>query len=182
MEEHTGRPTPEPAVSAADVADGQPRSLDPQVIVLRRIAGAISTLILGGGALVVLLILMLTEELPMPRAALCGVLWMAGVTLLGWHAYRWPAVDYRHRSYRVDDLGIEIRRGVFWRDVINVPRSRVQHTDVAQGPLERRYGLGTLVVYTAGSDHARVSLGGLRHDVALRIREHLLPTGDGSAV
>ena len=45
----------------------------------------------------------------------------------------------------------------------NVPRSRVQHTDVSQGPLERNHGLGTLVVYTAGTDHAKVELGGLDH-------------------
>jgi membrane protein YdbS with pleckstrin-like domain len=57
----------------------------------------------------------------------------------------------------VDARGLEIRRGVFWRSVVNVPRSRVQHTDVSQGPLERSYGLGTLIVYTAGTDHAQVN-------------------------
>ena len=98
----------------------------------------------------------------------------ARVSLAGAH--------YRHTSYRVDDQGIEIRRGVYWRVVINVPRSRVQHIDVSQGPLDRRYGLGTLVVYTAGTDHAKVELGGLEHGRALRIREHLLPSGADDAV
>jgi len=87
-------------------------------------------------------------------------------------------IDYRHASYRLDEQCLEIRRGVFWRTIVTVPRSRVQHTDVSQGPLERRLGLGTLVVYTAGTDHARVSLGGLEHARALRIREQLLPRGD----
>ena len=36
------------------------------------------------------------------------------------------------------------------------------------------YGLGTLVIYTAGTEHARVHLPGLDHRVALRIRDHLL--------
>ena len=85
-------------------------------------------------------------------------------------------------SRGVDDLGIEIRRGVFWRAVVNIPRSRVQHTDVSQGPLERRFGLGTLVVFTAGTDHAKVSLQGLEYDLALRIRQHLLPSGSNDAV
>jgi hypothetical protein len=71
---------------------------------------------------------------------------------------------------------------VYWRDIVNIPRSRVQHTDVSQGPLERRYGLGTLVVYTAGTDHAKVSLSGLDHLIALRIREHFLPGAVGDAV
>ena len=60
-----------------------------------------------------------------------------------------------------------------WRSVTHVPRSRVQHTDVSQGPLERRYGLGTLVVYTAGTDHARVSLPGLAWETALALRDEL---------
>ena len=63
-----------------------------------------------------------------------------------------------------------------------MPRSRVQHTDVSQGPLERKLGLGTLVIYTAGTDHARVALSGLDHSTALDIREHLLPGRTGDAV
>ena len=91
-------------------------------------------------------------------------------------------IAYRHASYKVDGQGIEIRRGVFWRTIINIPRSRVQHTDVSQGPLERTHELGTLVVYTAGTDHARVDLHGLAHARALRIREHLLPREESDAV
>ena len=63
-----------------------------------------------------------------------------------------------------------------------MPRSRVQHTDVSQGPLERGYGLGTLVIYTAGTDHAKVDLHGLDHATALAIRDHLLPREGGDAV
>src|SRR5687768_5278348 len=108
--------------------------------------------------------------------------WLTLVLLAAWLSYRWPAIAYRHISYRIDAHGIEIRRGVFWRVVINVPRSRVQHIDVSQGPLERKYGLGTLVIYTAGTDHAKVELAGLEHGRALRIREHLLPSESGDAV
>jgi hypothetical protein len=71
---------------------------------------------------------------------------------------------------------------VFWRRTIIVPKSRVQHTDVSQGPLQRRYALGTLVVYTAGTDHAKVELPGLSYARAMRIRDHLLPSGGDDAV
>jgi membrane protein YdbS with pleckstrin-like domain len=71
---------------------------------------------------------------------------------------------------------------VFWRTVVNVPRSRVQHTDVSQGPLERRFGLGALVVYTAGTDHARIDLGGLAYETAIALRDHLLPHERDDAV
>lgn len=180
-----------------EVADGVDRRLDPRFIPLRRTALWIFTGCVAAGSLVLLLITWLgsgpayplsglvpAAALPPPLADLLvrTGLWTAGVGLLAWRAHRWPVVEYHHLSYRIDELGIEIRRGVFWRAIINVPRSRVQHTDVSQGPLERRFGLGTLVIYTAGTDHARVSLGGLEHVRALRIREHLLPGTDSDAV
>ena len=169
------------------LADGLERSLDPRVVPLERIVGWITfaplalvtfvgaaVLALAGGA----------DDAPLPWFAGAAVMgaWAAGAAALAVHTHRWPAISYRHSSYRLDDEGIEIRRGVFWQEIVNVPRSRVQHTDVSQGPLERRYGLGTLVIYTAGTDHARVALSGLDHGLALQIREHLLPRESGDAI
>ena len=160
----------------APVADGLDHSLDPRVIAVQRIGGAVFTSLLAIGSLVAIV---MPADGPI---ALRAALWMVLVLLVAAASYRWPPVAYRHSSYRVDDQGIEIRKGVFWRVVINVPRSRVQHIDVSQGPLERKYGLGTLVIYTAGTDHAKVELPGLEHGRALRIREHLLPSESGDAV
>lgn len=93
---------------------------------------------------------------------------------LGW-AYRWPALHHRYLRYRVDEEGVLIRRGVLWRKVISIPTSRVQHTDVSQGPLQRHYELATLTVYTAGTEGASIELSGLEQTVARRLRDHLLP-------
>jgi uncharacterized protein len=156
--------------------------LDRRVIRFDQVAGWLSTAVVGVGSLTVLLITWIANGPTWRGLLIRVVLWMTGVGLLTWQAHRWPSISYRHASYRVDDRTIEIRRGVYWRAVITVPRSRVQHTDVSQGPLERSFGLGTLVIYTAGTEHARVSLSGLEHTRALRIREHLLPTEGGDAV
>lgn len=86
----------------------------------------------------------------------------------------WIRVAYRHIAYRMDNHGIEIRRGVWWKQVANVPRSRVQHTDVTRGPLERRFGLATLVIHTAGTSHSTVSLSGLAEPTARELRDILL--------
>ena len=77
---------------------------------------------------------------------------------------------------------MSIRRGVVWRSEISVPRSRVQHTDVSQGPLQRRFGLATLILHTAGTHHASVSLAGLPHAAALAIRDYLIEGGAGDVV
>ena len=168
----------EPAV----VADGVNHRLDPRVIPLQRITGAIFTAMLAAGSLLALGISMLRDDDPDAMWMLRPMVWLVLVLLLAWHSYRWPPIAYEHTSYRVDDQGLEIRKGVYWRVVINVPRSRVQHIDVSQGPIERRFGLGTLVVYTAGTDHAKVELEGLEHGRALAIRDYLLPSESSDAV
>jgi membrane protein YdbS with pleckstrin-like domain len=167
----------------AAAADGQDHQLDARVIALQRITGGLFALAVSLASLIAIGINMLAwDDAPVWAWVVRPALWLLIVVLLALLAWRWPPIDYRHTSYRVDDQGIEIRRGVHWRVVINVPRSRVQHIDVSQGPLERRYGLGTLVIYTAGSDHAKVELAGLDHGRALMLRDFLLPTGSADAV
>lgn len=152
------------------------------MIPLQQISGSIFIGVLAATSLIALAIRILTQRTPFWMFALLLGVWLALVLLGLWHAVSWPKRTYRHTSYLVDDQGIEIRRGVFWRVMINVPRSRVQHIDVSQGPIERRYGLGTLVIYTAGTDHSKVELEGLEHGRARRIRDFLLPSGSTDAV
>jgi uncharacterized protein len=175
-------PPAEVPAASPSIADGVERSLDPRAVTLARIGGWIVTAAITSIDFVALLILLLVAD-NLPGWAKVGfaLLWVAVTATLAWFAHWWPGLDHRHASYRVDEEGIEIRKGVFWRHVIRVPRSRVQHTDVSQGPLERSHGLGTLVIYTAGTDHAQVNLSGLDHGTALRIRDHLLPADDSDA-
>lgn len=168
--------TPDLAPAPFPVADGVERRLDPRVVTLDRIVGWIVTAAISLGSLVGLAVVFLVaDDLPGWAMALFVLLWALVTLVLAWSSHRWPAIEHRHTSYRVDERGIEIRRGVIWRRAIQVPRSRVQHTDVSQGPIERGFGLGTLVIYTAGTEHARVDLPGLEHATALRIRDYLLP-------
>ena len=168
-----------PVIPSESIADGVLHQLDPNTIRVERIASWIFTAVAG----VFLLILLVVNLFGGPwRIAIGLVLTIGAGGFMVWLSHRWPEISYRHRSYRVDSQGIEIRRGVVWRRAITVPKSRVQHTDVSQGPLQRKYGLGTLVIYTAGTDHAKVELSGLNHARALRIRDHLLPSGGDDAV
>jgi len=164
------------------VADGQYHSLDPRVIPLQKIGGSIFIGVLGTGSFIPLVFKLLGKDEPLFEGIVLLVLWLIAVLLGLWLAQAWPPKAYRFTSYKVDDQGMEIRRGVYFRVVINVPRSRVQHIDVSQGPIERRYGLGTLVIYTAGTEHAKVELEGLAHGRAMLVREHLLPSGVSDAV
>ena len=167
----------------SDINDGEPRRLDPRVITLDRVVGAIVSACVSAALLVALVILWLAgDSLPAWGGVVMAGAWLAVTAGLAWLLYRWPPLHYRHTSYTLDAQGIEIRTGVYWRTVLAVPRSRVQHIDVSQGPIERSYGLGTLVIYTAGTAHSQVSLAGLDHQVALLLRDHLLPANDDDAI
>ncbi len=89
-------------------------------------------------------------------------------------AFKWPAIQHKHFTWSLSPLRIEIKSGVIWRSVTSVPRSRIQHTDVGQGPIQRRFGLSTLSIHTAGSDSAQVDLSGITYEDALAIRDYLL--------
>jgi hypothetical protein len=49
--------------------------------------------------------------------------------------------------------------------------ARVQHLDVAQGPLERTFGVARLILHTAGTSHAIVVLPGISRPTAEELRD-----------
>jgi len=176
------QPAGVPPAAPHSVADGQRRPLDPRLVSAQRIARGIFAAVVLSVSLPGVLVSVLVGLTDGISAVLPFAAWLLIAGLLAWWVWGWPALAYRYASYMVDGTGIEIRRGVVWRRVINVPRSRVQHTDVSEGPIERSHGIGTLVIYTAGTDFARVRLEGLPHETALRIRDHLLPDEGPDAV
>lgn len=156
------------------IADGSERRLAPAEVTVSRIANGITAGVFGAIAMVAAIILLLARPFGTGGSVLAvfGVLLLAILfTVFG---LIWPPVRHRHVSYRVNAEGIRIRSGVFWRSEVTVPRSRVQHTDISRGPLERAYDLATLIIYTAGTEHSRVSLSGLLERDAAPIRDWLL--------
>lgn len=105
---------------------------------------------------------------PIPLTAVVGV--AAAVVLFGV-----VAVFFRYRIWRfeVRDDSLYIVRGVFTRVDTSVPYVRVQHIDTRRGPVERSLGLASVVVYTAGSRGADITIPGLTPDRASALREQL---------
>ena len=183
--EPSPQPPPEPSPASLQppsIADDVERPVDPRYVDLQKTIGWIVTSVMSAGWLIGCAILFLVSDLPTWANALLAVMSAVSVAGLSWVGQTWPAIEHRHMSYRVNERGIEIRHGVWWRSVVSVPRSRVQHTDVSQGPIVRGFGLATLKIYTAGTEHVEVSLAGLDHATALRIRDHLVSGGQDDAV
>ena len=80
---------------------------------------------------------------------------------------------YRYTRWRLDADGFSLRKGRMWQSEIRVPVNRVQHLDLRRGPLERLYGLATLVIHTAGTRDSAVNVGGLADADAEALRDLL---------
>ena len=175
-------PSPSRLPSLRSSCTGE-RRLDPEYVPFQRAVGWIVTASMSVCLLVAIGVLWLAADHAVvgPRSADSGVAALS----------RWASPGSLTSGRRCTTgtprtcstpKGIEIRSGVWWREIISVPRSRVQHIDVSQGPMERSYGLGRLVLYTAGTAHSRVELQGLSYAVAFALRNHLLPRGSDDAV
>ena len=63
----------------------------------------------------------------------------------------WLPAFYKTLEYEVDEDSVNAKRGVFWKRYVTVPFTKITNIDVHQGPLERRFGLGTIHIQTAGA-------------------------------
>ena len=143
--------------------DHQPEltPLDPAFVTTTRIASGFALLpfVIGAGVLEV------AKLLP-PGSFLVPML-----LIYGFAAFVLPARKYRHWGYDMGTDRLRIVRGyMFYHDTI-VPFGRIQHIDVDQGPIDRRYGMAKLTVHTAGNHNSTVALPGLAHADALAMRE-----------
>lgn len=99
---------------------------------------------------------------------------IVGIAIVGW-SISLIERQYQNWGYLLTDDALIARWGVFWRTARYVPRDAIQHVDMNQGPIDRRNGLAQILVYTAATPMAVVTIPGLSLDEAKRIRDLLLP-------
>ncbi|QEG22431.1 PH domain-containing protein [Mariniblastus fucicola] len=169
-----------PDVSPTDDAPVDPfmaedgfQSFDPRNISAERVAGAILCVVLGIGGLVGAVIPLFNYGFGWVFVV-CVSIAIFLYAVVVYFSIFWPSVQHRHRSWRLTDVGLEIRRGVWWKHLQAIPWARVQHADVSQGPLQRMYGVGTLTVHTAGTSNSSVNFEGLAHEVAIQLRDEVI--------
>ena len=170
------------ADSQDTVIDGRQYPLHPKSVVVAQLTAAIGATSVGTMLLIAVLVAVLATALSGVVKLVILASWVVLAALAGVLCYRWPRIRYEHIKYRVDDNGFTVYRGVLWRSVTSVPKARVQHTDVSQGPLQRGYGLASLVIHTAGTQDSSVTLRGLPHEAAMHIRDYLIDGSDRIAV
>lgn len=152
------------AVMRSGAGDPDLVPLDPRVRRLWWLTGALSVV----PAAVVATVVDRVAPLPTPAGALPVAIGALGVLL----AVVVPVIRYRRWGYALRDRDLCIRRGVLWVTMSVIPYARLQFVDTRQGPFDRAFGLGQLVVHTA-SLGVSGRLPGLDAEVAERLRERL---------
>ncbi|WP_423745358.1 PH domain-containing protein (plasmid) [Haladaptatus sp. SPP-AMP-3] len=97
----------------------------------------------------------------------------AGVLIAAVVGVAYVLFKYRTWRFEIRDDDLYLERGVFTRVTTVVPFVRVQHVDTQRGPIERLLGLGSVVVYTAGSRGADVTIPGLTPERASELQGRL---------
>jgi hypothetical protein len=117
-------------------------------------------------------------DVPGPPGLAAGLLAVTGAVTAWWL----PRARHRHWRYQVATDALELRHGILKQVHSAIPYFRVQHIDVAQGPVERAVGLARLVVHTAsaGTD---ATIPGIAAGDAEGLRRLILTrAGSGDAV
>lgn len=141
--------------------DEQLTKLHPNHVKVMRVATVLASIPFVVGALV----------LEIAELLFTGAVLVPVVLVAVFLALMVPIKRYHARGYDMGEDRLRVVRGILFRHDSVVPFGRVQHLDVEQGPIERFYGIGTLVLHTAGTHNASVRLPGLGHDDAMAMRE-----------
>jgi membrane protein YdbS with pleckstrin-like domain len=81
-----------------------------------------------------------------------------------------PDLRWRRWRYEIREDEVDLQRGIVWVSRTLVPLGRIQHVDTQSGPLQRRFGLATVVFYTAAGPN---QIPELSAPVAAQVRERI---------
>jgi len=142
------------------------RELHPHYpLVVLGIALAIEAVVLLIGAIVLFIA-------PIPWALRLSILAAAllAMTLLAAFAHASASVI----RYAIRQHDVIVRSGVFWKKETVQPIKRIQHVEQEQGPVDKRFGLSTLKLFSAGTGHVTFRIPGLEAATASAIKRFIL--------
>lgn len=67
--------------------------------------------------------------------------------------YAFPKIRWHHWRYEVREEEIELKYGLFVIERVLVPMIRVQHVNMTQGPILKKYHLAEIAISTAATVH-----------------------------
>lgn len=121
--------------------------------------------------LIIVSLLLFINELQYP---LWIILLPAGWIIISWLYFILQEKSFRSLAYCIREHDILYRRGWIIQKIMACPFNRIQHCTVDSGPIDRKYCLSSLTLYTAGAEGADITIPGLNESMAQRLREFIM--------
>jgi len=102
-----------------------------------------------------------------------GLVTVPAILLLLYFAFIAPARRFRRWGYAKTEDELHVAHGLLVHTETSVAFHRVQHIDVAQGPIERLCGVWELVLNTSGTHNSSIRLPGLSRETAEALRDEI---------
>lgn len=133
-----------------------------------RIEWAVTTLILAAIAAVLII------AIPNVQNSYGWMVLTGSVVLISFLYYLFQEKGFPYKTFAVREKDVTYSFGWITRSTKICPFNRIQNCSVQSGPLERKYRLATLVIYTAGSNDADMRIPGLLQEDAENMRHFIL--------
>jgi membrane protein YdbS with pleckstrin-like domain len=137
------------------------------------IVAAITALMFGIGILVFLLSAYLLNFPLWVKLTVPCILLVIGALMT-----RFSLASARAKRFAIREHDILFESGVFWRSQTIQPLNRIQHVEISNGPIDKRYGLAEIHLFSSGSGSATYVIPGLPIRVAEHLREFVLSRKD----
>ncbi len=104
------------------------------------------------------------------------IIW--GVLGVGFLVTAYKSVADKHKFYALRSLDLHYFSGLFFCKTVSQPITRIQHIELKRGPIERKVGLATLQVFSAGGAMYTFAIPGLPVKKAQYIRQFIVEHRD----
>lgn len=147
------------------ISDVEFNPLEKVYLKVLRISYSISTLII---LLIGVALFFFIKRWQLPVAIYITAVAFIALTMLGWI---WNTMSFKYSGYALREQDILYQNGWLIRKTKAVPLKRVQHVSVQSGPIERKFRLSAISIFTAGSDEADFTIKGITAETAQQIKE-----------
>jgi len=160
--------------SLPTIGDVTFQPLEKSYLKVSRIVYILSTMIVIA-IIVVLFYFIKKIQTPVVMSVTGGVFVL--LTLFGWIT---NTLNFNHSGYALREQDVLFRRGWLVRKIRIVPLKRVQHVSLQSGPIERKFGLASISIFTAGSELADFTIKGITQQTARQLKEWISTQVNGN--
>lgn len=115
-------------------------------------------------------VLVAIAGMPLATALLIYGLVAAALVFVAWFSHKSASVI----RYAIRQHDVIVQSGVLWKKETVQPIRRIQHVEQHQGPIDKRFGLYELKLFSAGTGHFTFRIPGLDAAAAARVKQFIL--------